>query len=100
MSRANNFITLYRATGEFFAVVGADIFDREKFAIDVDHGDREIVCLDNFKVSGGKTVCRPDVQPLASLQSSVLSLQATVQRAVRAALMSLIFCVLRVLRGR
>ena len=100
MSWTNNFVTLYRATGEFFAVVGADIFDRKEPAVDVDNGDREIIRFDDFEFARRNTVCRADVQPLFSLQSSVLSLQATVQRAVRAALMLLILCVLRVLRGR
>ncbi len=81
MAWADYFITIYGPAGEFLAIVGANILDGKKAAVDVDNGDGEIVCLDDFKIARFEIVGRADVKPLFSLQSSVLSLQYSAQRA-------------------
>jgi hypothetical protein len=39
MARTDDLVALDRAAGEFGAIVGTDVLDREELAIAADHGD-------------------------------------------------------------
>ena len=53
----------FNGTGLGFIIGGvrADILDGIEDATNIDDGDREIICLDDFKFAGRNAVCRADI---------------------------------------
>ena len=78
---AGDAVVLDLAPGELSAVVGADILDGVELALDVEHGDVDVVHVDHPEITRFQFVLVGDVEPVGHEVSSCVRFQHNVAAA-------------------